>query len=131
MLLGLTLAAGCGGSGGGASGTAKGSGAARATESGQAGQSAAPASGAPDQGSATITIDGTGFGQPQTVNPGEPIKLINKGSAACTLKSGAVLDVVVPAGGSASITAPTVPGAYPLSCGFSPDLHGTLNVRGV
>lgn len=96
----------------------------------QAGRPGA-AQGAPDQGTATITLDGTGFGAPQTVNPGEPVKLVNKGSAACSLKSGSALNITVPAGGTASFTAPTVPGAYPLSCGLTPDPHGTLNVRGV
>lgn len=126
-MLGLTLAAGCGGSG-----------AAHGPEAGHAdvkipvALSAVPATSAPpDRGSVTITIQGSGFGAPQTVNPGEPIELVNKGSATCALRSGSMLDVQVAPGARASFTAPTEPGSYPLSCGLHPDLRGTLNVRGM
>ena len=42
--------------------------------------------------------------------------------------SGAGIDVDLPAGGSASFTAPTKPGSYVLSCGFHPAMHGVLVV---
>jgi hypothetical protein len=126
-MLGIALAAGCGGSG-----------AAQRPETRHTdikipvALSPLPATSAPlDRGSVTITIQGSGFGVPQTVNPGEPIELVNKGSATCALRSGSMLDVQVAPGGRASFTAPTEPGSYPLSCGLHPDLRGTLNVRGM
>jgi hypothetical protein len=121
-LLGLLLAAACGGTGGShPAATSAGSAAPRPS------QKITPEPG----GTATITIQGAGFGAAQTVNPGEPIYLVNRGATAYTVTSGSSLDVKVAPGATVTFSAPTVPGSYPLSVTQSPAMHGTLNVRGV
>lgn len=46
-----------------------------------------------------------------------------------TADSGAAFDVMVPASGSASITAPSKPGTYPFHCKYHGNMHGTLVVQ--
>ncbi len=126
-LAGVLMAAGCGGSGGSK----------QAKTAGKAGAQAAPTTGAPatptsqDSGTAVLTIQASGFGQPLTVNPGEPIKIVNQETKAETVTSGTAFDVKVPAGGTATFTAPSEPGTYPLSSKTEPALHGTLKVQGI
>jgi plastocyanin len=86
---------------------------------------------APEVGTAILTISGLSFGLPITVNPGEPVQIVNKDAVAHTVISGKDIDVKVDASGRASFTAPTVPGSYPLTCKSQPSMHGTLIVRGV
>lgn len=80
-------------------------------------------------GVAILTISGSSFGLPITVNPGEPVQIVNKDSVAHTVISGKDIDVKVDPSGRANFTAPTVPGSYPLTS--LPSMHGTLIVRGV
>jgi plastocyanin len=119
----VTLVAGCGSSGkSNASGT---------TTPAPAGQTASAEVSPPDSGVATLTISGSSFGAPTMANPGEPIKVVNKDSVPHTVTSGSAFNVEVKAGGTASFTAPTTPGNYPLTCRFHPKMHGTLTVRGI
>jgi hypothetical protein len=120
VLFGVTA---CGGS---SSGSAPGSGAPSAPASKAAGTRADA-----DQGTATITIKGSGLGAPQTVNPGEPVHLVNLDGKAYTVTSGTVIKVSVGPNGTATFAAPSVPGSYPLTGGEGQALRGTLNVRGV
>lgn len=121
-IAGLTLIAGCSSSNGvPATGKAKPQVAASAS-------AAIPPEAA---GVAILTISGSSFGLPITVNPGEPVQIVNKDAVAHTVISGKDIDVKVDASGRASFTAPTVPGSYPLTCKSLPSMHGTLIVRGV
>jgi hypothetical protein len=79
----------------------------------------------------TITIQGRGFGAPRTVNPGEPIRLVNQNAQSYTVTSGCVIKVSVGAGATATFTAPTIPGSYSLLTTGPDPLHGTLTVQGV
>jgi plastocyanin len=119
----IILTAGCGGS-------SKPSSSRTATPAAGARTAVADAN-PPDIGKATITISGLRFGAPVTANPGEPIKVVNKDSVPHTVTSGTAFSVVVKAGGTATITAPTTPGTYPLTCHSHPKMHGTLTVRGI
>jgi plastocyanin len=123
-IAGLTLIAGCSSSNG-AHATAK------ATPQVAASASASAAIAPEAAGVAILTISGSSFGLPITVNPGEPVQIVNKDSVAHTVISGKDIDVKVDASGRASFTAPTVPGSYPLTCKSLPSMHGTLIVRGV
>jgi plastocyanin len=124
VLAGALLAAGCGGSAG-----------SKPTAAAEGAKSAAPASAVPTDpkggGIAVLTIQGAGFGAPLTVNPGEPVKVVNKQAVAETVTSGTAFDVKVAAGGTATFTAPSEPGTYPLTSKTEPKLHGTLTVQGV
>jgi len=122
VLTGVLLAAGCGGGGGSRSAKAAG---------GTPTSGTSVAADAPDGGTATITIQGSSLGAPLTVNPGEPVSVVNKDNVPYTLASGSTFTVKVPADGRTTFTAPSIPGAYPLSAAAKPAMHGTLNVRGV
>jgi plastocyanin len=119
----VALVSGCGGSG-----SPRPSG---ATTPATATRSAAADVGAPESGAATLTISGQSFGAPITANPGEPIKVVNKDAVPHTVMSGSAFSVKVKGRGTASFTAPTVPGKYPLTCRSTPKMHGTLIVRGI
>ena len=126
VLAGVLAASGCGGSSGSKPVKAAGTAASATPPT----TNAAPASSG-DSGTAVLTIQGTSFGAPLTVNPGEPIKVVNKEAVAETVTSGNAFDVKVPAGGTATFAAPSEPGTYPLTSKAEPKLHGTLNVQGV
>jgi plastocyanin len=121
----VTLVAGCAGSGKPSSSPATKPVTAPTTAS------AAADADAPDTGVATITISSKSLGGPITANPGEPITVVNKDTVSHTVTSGSAFSVKVKGGGTASFTAPTTPGTYPLVCHAHPDLHGTLTVRGI
>jgi plastocyanin len=121
----VTLVAGCGGSGKPASSGASAHASASAT--GPVVAEMNPA----DSGEVTMTITKLGFGAPISANPGEPIKVVNKDSVPHTVTSGTAFNLEVKSGATASFTAPTVPGNYPLTCHFTPKMHGTLTVRGI
>jgi plastocyanin len=119
----VTLVAGCGSSGKPSS--------TRSTTPATNAQTGVAEAESPDTGVATITISGLSFGAPVTANPGEPIKLVNKDAVPYTVTSGSAFNVKVKAGGTASFSAPTTPGKYPLTCASHPNMHGTLTVRGI
>jgi hypothetical protein len=125
VLAGVLLTAGCGGSGGSKKAAAAGKNSSAAPTT-----TAAPATSG-DGGTAVITIQAASFGVPLTVNPGEPIKVVNKEIVAETITSGTAFDVKIPAGGTVTFTAPSEPGTYPLTSKTEAKLHGALNVQGI
>lgn len=77
-----------------------------------------------------MTISGFAFST-LTVMPGTTVTVMNADSAAHTVKvNGTDVDVKVPGGGTATFTAPTKAGTYPLTCDFHPQMHGVLTVAG-
>jgi plastocyanin len=81
---------------------------------------------------ATITIRNFDYGAPASVPPGAVVTVTNLDSAAhtVTVDQGSAFDVEVRGGGgTATFTAPSVPGSYPYHCTFHPGMHGTLTVK--
>lgn len=90
--------------------------------------SAAASASVPAVAAATLTISDFTF-SPLTVKAGETVTVVNSDSVEHTVTAAdAGLDVKVPAGGSATFTAPTTPGDYALTCDFHPSMKGTLTV---
>jgi plastocyanin len=114
-------------------GCAPGGGSSGAATSPAAGVTAAPATGAATAtAAATITIKNFDFGTPVTVAPGAVVMVTNMDSAAHTVTAdqGSAFDVDVRgSGGTATFTAPSVPGTYPYHCTYHPNMHGTLKVK--
>jgi len=81
-------------------------------------------------GAATITIKGFAYTVPASVTPGAKLSVTNNDGVAhtFTLKS-AKVDVNVAANGKATVTAPTAPGSYAITCDFHPNMHGNLVVK--
>ncbi|WP_194908586.1 cupredoxin domain-containing protein [Catenulispora rubra] len=81
---------------------------------------------------AQIVIDNFAFSPANlTVRPGQTITVVNHDSVTHTLTagSGAAFDTgALNPGKSATITAPTTPGAYPYVCTIHASMHGTLTV---
>lgn len=87
---------------------------------------------APATTTATITIRNFDYGAPASVPPGAVVTVTNLDSAAhtVTVDQGSAFDVDVRSGGgTATFTAPSVPGSYPYHCTFHPGMHGTLTVK--
>lgn len=81
---------------------------------------------------ATITIRNFDYGAPVSVPPGAVVTVTNLDSAGhtVTVDQGSAFDVEVRGGGgTATFTAPSVPGSYPYRCTFHPGMHGTLTVK--
>ena len=77
-----------------------------------------------------MTISGFAFST-LTVMPGATVTVKNADSAAHTVKVNCTdVDVNVAGGWTASFTAPTNAGTYPLTCDFNPQMHGVLTVGG-
>jgi len=96
------------------------------TEAAATGSTAANVASAP--AGATLTIAGFAF-SPLTVKAGDTVTVVNSDSVDHTVTvASASLDVNVPAGGSATFTAPATPGDYALTCDFHPSMKGTLTV---
>lgn len=79
---------------------------------------------------ATITIKNFAYQGPGTVAPGAKITVSNQDSEAHTVTADTGgFNVTVPAGGSATFTAPTTPGSYAFHCNFHGNMHGSLVVQ--
>ena len=81
---------------------------------------------------AAITIKDFDYGAPLTVAPGAVVTVTNKDTAGhtVTVDDGSAFDVNVRGnGGTATFTAPSVPGTYPYHCTYHPNMHGTLTVK--
>jgi len=77
-----------------------------------------------------MTISGFAFST-LTVMPGATVTVKNADSAAHTVKvNGTDVDLNVAGGATATFTAPTKAGTYPLTCDFHPQMHGVLTVGG-
>jgi plastocyanin len=109
-IVGLVALAGCGGSSG-----SNGSGGGPTAKGG---------------GGATITIQNFAFHGDLTVAPSAKVTVRNQDTVAHTLtaKDGSFDTGSIAAGGSASFTAPSKPGKYPIGCTFHPNMAGTLVV---
>ncbi len=78
----------------------------------------------------TITIKNFAYQGPGTVAPGAKITVTNQDSEAHTVTADTGgFNVTVPAGGSATFTAPTTPGSYAFHCNFHGNMHGSLVVQ--
>lgn len=92
----------------------------------------APSTAPTTTAAAQIVIDNFAFSPANlTVRPGQTVTVVNHDSVTHTLtaSSGAAFDTgAVNPGKSATITAPTTPGAYPYVCTIHASMHGTLTV---
>ncbi len=81
--------------------------------------------------SGTITIKNFAYQGPGTVAPGAKITVTNQDAEAHTVTAdtGGAFNVTVPAGSSATFTAPTAPGSYAFHCNFHGNMHGSLVVQ--
>lgn len=87
---------------------------------------------APASAADTITIQSFAFSGPLTVAPGAQITVMNKDSVEHTVTADTTggFDVTVPAGGTATFTAPSAAGSYAFHCSVHPQMkHGTLIVQ--
>ena len=77
-----------------------------------------------------ITIKDFAYRGPSTVPPGTTVSVHNEDAVAHTVTAdhGNAFDVTVPAGGTATFTAPDRPGRYGYHCTFHANMHGTLTV---
>lgn len=77
-----------------------------------------------------ITIFGNQFTVPSTVSPGATITVRNRDEAehSVTAATPPPLDVEVHGGETATFTAPTSPGSYPIYCRYHPTMKATLVV---
>ncbi len=80
---------------------------------------------------ATITIKNFAYSAAPAVAPGAKITIMNQDPEAHTVTSdtAGAFDVTVPAGGSATITAPATAGSYAFHCNFHSNMHGSLVVQ--
>lgn len=77
----------------------------------------------------SITIENFMFST-ASVKAGSTVTVTNKDGVSHTVNvNGTKIDVTVPGGGSATFTAPTKAGTYPLTCDFHHSMHGTLIVQ--
>jgi plastocyanin len=87
---------------------------------------------APAAAANTITIADFTFSGPLTVSAGAQVTVVNKDSVAHTVTadSSGGFDVSVPAGGTATFTAPNAAGSYSFHCSIHPSMkHSTLVVK--
>ncbi|MDQ1741136.1 MAG: hypothetical protein QOE53_2788 [Pseudonocardiales bacterium] len=96
-----------------------------------AGSSSSAVSSQPAAQPAVITIDKFAYQLPASVGPGATVMVQNKDGENHTVTADGAdaFDVKVDAGASASFTAPTKPGSYPLHCIYHSNMHGTLVVK--
>lgn len=94
-----------------------------------AASSSMPATGTPSPAAAVeMTIADFAY-SPTTVTVGQQVNVTNSDTVDHTVTiADAGIDVTVPAGGSATFTAPTKPGSYTLTCVFHGSMTGTLTV---
>ena len=126
----LVVVTGCGPSDGYGSGAQYGpptSAASAPSSTGTAGSSAPAQAVAP----AAITIKRFAFDVPATVAPGATITVTNRDNTAHTVTATGPggFDVTVPAGASATFTAPAEAGSFAFHCVFHPDMTGKLIVK--
>ena len=78
----------------------------------------------------SITIKDFMFGLPARVSPGTQVGIKNLDAQAHTVtsKKGG-FDVKVDPNGTATLTAPTTPGSYPVVCSFHANMSATLVVE--
>ncbi len=81
-------------------------------------------------GAATITIKNFAFSIAGKISAAQLITVKNEDSQAHTVTSdtGGVFDVMVPASGTATLTAPSKPGAYKFHCSYHANMHASLTV---
>ena len=77
---------------------------------------------------ATITVRDFAYAVPASVHPGATVPVVNKDGEAHTVTLAGGSKVVVPAGMTAMLRAPTTPGTYKISCDFHGNMHGDLLV---
>lgn len=92
--------------------------------------SASPTKKAASATTASMSIKDYKYTVPSSVKPGEKVTVKNNDTEAhsVTVDSGSSFAVVVPAGGSASFTAPSKAGSYAFHCIFHSNMHATLVV---
>lgn len=140
LLGGILTACGSSSGGSGSSGSAAGTTAASSAASTSAAPSSAgstvpssaavPVSSSAAAAAATITIKDFAFTVSGKVAPGAKVMVMNGDSEAHTVTadSGGAFDVMVPASGSAVVTAPAKAGSYAFHCTFHSSMHGKLEV---
>jgi len=78
----------------------------------------------------TYTVNGLTFTD-LTVKPGETVTIKNNGpDHTMTSDDGKSFNVSLPSGGTATLTAPTAPGAYKFHCNIHSSMKATLTVSG-
>ncbi len=82
-------------------------------------------------GDARVTIKDFTYDEPDSVEPGETVTVVNEDSAPHTLtaKDKGGFDVQVAGGATHTFTAPKKPGEYGIICTFHPQMSGTLVVK--
>ena len=79
---------------------------------------------------AEITIEDFEYSSPVSVRPGATVSVTNMDEAhSVTADDGSSFDVTVPAGATATFTAPTTPGSYAFHCIFHSGMNGVLVVE--
>ena len=133
---GLVVAlTGCGTStttaGAGASNTSNTSSPSSSTSSMSTSPGAAPSENASPAGPVLVTIKDFKYTIPSSVAPGSKVTVKNEDAQNHTVTSSphGAFDVNVPAGGTATFTAPTKPGSYKFICTFHADMLGALVVK--
>ena len=77
---------------------------------------------------ATLTIRDFAYAVPASVHPGAAITIVNKDGEAHTVTVAGGPRVVVQAGMTTMLRAPSKPGTYKISCDFHGNMHGDLLV---
>ncbi|MBT2504172.1 cupredoxin domain-containing protein [Curtobacterium sp. ISL-83] len=78
-----------------------------------------------------VSVKGFAYQTPASVTSGAKIMVMNADSTnhTVTADDGKAFNVVVPAGGSVTLTAPSAPGRYPFHCEYHSGMHGVLVVK--
>ena len=92
---------------------------------------AAPSENASAAEPVLVTIKDFKYTIPSSVAPGSKVTVKNEDARNHTVTSAprGAFDVNVPAGGTATFTAPTKPGSYKFICTFHADMLGALVVK--
>jgi len=92
---------------------------------------AAPSENASAAEPVLVTIKDFKYTIPASVAPGSKVTVKNEDAQNHTVTSAphGAFDVNVPAGGTATFTAPTKPGSYKFICTFHADMLGALVVK--
>lgn len=131
LLLGVVAIEGCGGGGsstapiGGESMSPSMSMTPSASSRGSASSASPPAT------AIVVRIRDFSYTTPASVRPGSKVTVMNADSVAHTLTSdqGSLFNVNVAPGQSATLLAPSTPGAYGFHCIYHGNMHGTLVVK--
>jgi plastocyanin len=130
----LLLAAGCALGAGALTGCDSSSAASTAATSTSSSATSAPSSstaGGMPATATTIMIENFTYKTPASVGPGATVRVMNMDGQAHTVTAdtGNAFSVTVPAGKTATFTAPSSAGSYAFHCEYHANMHGTLVVK--